>query len=510
MRPVEKPASHPGYTNGQPYGNAQRPLASAIGEFCSYCERTLPYKLEVEHKKPKSIHKALKTTWANFLLSCGNCNPPKSNRNEIYIKDEKGVVWQETVSGTYPMWPDELHDDEDYIRDTFNLVEYKANGRLSPNPKIPYAQDTDRIIATMAMVNLGHILNEGFDIGNIWFGKVLKGAQHYESGKSAMGFELSGKPPQSPRFMHQIVQPIAMALSAHVSKTVPDSLMQRAEEGIAGPDVKDYRVRDRTKAWEMAHEARAHFDAMVMGNFTDASLNWGGLKAHAYQTMNKKQIRRVMIEARNNVRKLAMSKGFWSVWVTAFKGGDPLPGFKNRNPVVPVLKTLLRKRYFPGTRANTEFRPLIYDESDEQWRDAVMNGRPDAFFELESLQKQYDILESNVEDLEAEAEESDQTIKKLRTERSGLKADVSDLRNQLQQSKVANQKLLQERNNLFGQRDQAIHERDNLQSQVDDLNRRLSNCFNTQKQLRGARDQARLQRDKAWREIERLSNPFQQ
>lgn len=81
MRPVDKmQAPVPGAFNH--HNDARGELVARLGRFCSYCERMVPSAIHVEHIRPKSLNPpAVADTWANYLLSCANCNSCKLAKN---------------------------------------------------------------------------------------------------------------------------------------------------------------------------------------------------------------------------------------------------------------------------------------------------------------------------------------------------------------------------------------------------------------------------------------------
>ncbi len=74
MRPVLRGADPGPFAQ---YIDAAAPLAAQFGRYCSYCERYIETNLAVEHVRPKDTNPALKLSWTNFLLACGNCNSCK-------------------------------------------------------------------------------------------------------------------------------------------------------------------------------------------------------------------------------------------------------------------------------------------------------------------------------------------------------------------------------------------------------------------------------------------------
>ena len=128
MRPVEKkkPGDIVRYTdsNNQEvehtiqvdypnYGDAKFPLASNIGQYCSYCEGYEKiHSLEVEHMAAKAKGGS-RTAWNNFLLCCKICNT---------IKGKK------VINNDYH-WP--------HLNNTFYSFIYDDTGRIKVNDKIP-------------------------------------------------------------------------------------------------------------------------------------------------------------------------------------------------------------------------------------------------------------------------------------------------------------------------------------------------------------------------------------
>ncbi len=74
MRPVTRGPAPRAYAY---YKDAIDDLEERLGTYCSYCERHLPSDLAIEHILPQSSHSQGILIWANFLLSCRNCNSVK-------------------------------------------------------------------------------------------------------------------------------------------------------------------------------------------------------------------------------------------------------------------------------------------------------------------------------------------------------------------------------------------------------------------------------------------------
>lgn len=107
VRPVNKGTAPTTYTN---YQDAGPHLQERIGDFCSYCERQIETNLAVEHIQPKSQVPALRNSWGNFLLGCGNCNSSKGG-TPVNLNDY--------------FWPD--------VDNTLRAFEYVRGGLIKPN-----------------------------------------------------------------------------------------------------------------------------------------------------------------------------------------------------------------------------------------------------------------------------------------------------------------------------------------------------------------------------------------
>lgn len=106
MRPVDKSIFKDNQVTYDPYGNAKDDLISALGSYCSYCERYgFSTSLDVEHVEDKSSHPQKETQWDNFLLACKNCNS---------IKGAKEVNLSNILMP--------------HLNDTFKYLEYKESG----------------------------------------------------------------------------------------------------------------------------------------------------------------------------------------------------------------------------------------------------------------------------------------------------------------------------------------------------------------------------------------------
>lgn len=68
-------------SNYSPYTKAHPVLIENLGNYCNYCE-AFHTDLEVEHVVSKNQDSSLKTSWDNFLLSCGRCNGIDNKTNK--------------------------------------------------------------------------------------------------------------------------------------------------------------------------------------------------------------------------------------------------------------------------------------------------------------------------------------------------------------------------------------------------------------------------------------------
>lgn len=131
MRPVNKGYSPNLY---EKYGDAKDDLINRIGQFCSYCERSVPKSnLAIEHVIPKKPYPDYELEWENFLLACTNCNS---------IKGDRGIT------------PDNLSDYLlPHIDNTFKYLEYDNNGVVKPKNGIPetFSQKASNIIELVGL-----------------------------------------------------------------------------------------------------------------------------------------------------------------------------------------------------------------------------------------------------------------------------------------------------------------------------------------------------------------------
>ena len=127
MRPVDKGAAPAIYAR---YQDAGVDLIARLGDYCSYCERQIETHLAVEHVQPKIRCPTLRNSWANFLLSCVNCNSSKG---------EKCVALHDYF------WPDRDN--------TLRALEYVNGGLVRPHAALA-AVDQVKARDTIALTGL--------------------------------------------------------------------------------------------------------------------------------------------------------------------------------------------------------------------------------------------------------------------------------------------------------------------------------------------------------------------
>ena len=446
MRPFNRPPQPASYQGGA-YTNAQQPLVAAIGAYCSYCERYLPAKMDIEHKLPKSLYPGSQLDWTNFLLACANCNSPKGSRSRVYLLDGHNVLWEETNTPDYLCWPDTACQANPHELETFNMIQYQELGLLAPHPGIASGPMKDRVIATLAMVNLGHVLGEGATIARLWFlsqknetqkatktkkKKTIRVDYLMEARANMNGFDTSGASPSN-ALMNQAVTKMAHVVPLHIARNVPNNRNHyaQANAGQAGPFMKDMRVPQRSETWDMATRIRLNFDQMVVDNFVDTTRNSAGNNPHPFQTMSVPEILRVSRKMRRHVINLAKVRGFWSVWVTVFQEKQGAAnGVQARWAIVPVLEGLLDNGNFPATLDNDDFNPQIYDDNDSNWADSIVWQRRNLAVEVVEAEEKADELE---QELDKVREEYNKKVDDLSNDVAALKKKNQDLEAKLQQ-----------------------------------------------------------------------------
>ena len=118
MKPVKKDPVRKRYS---PYDAVKPYLLDALGEHCSYCERSgAPQDLHVEHIYPKGVHPNRETDWNNFLLACNTCNSCK----HAHLGNRR----QRALFSRY-LWP--------HLDNTNNAFQYKDTGQVEIAPSVP-------------------------------------------------------------------------------------------------------------------------------------------------------------------------------------------------------------------------------------------------------------------------------------------------------------------------------------------------------------------------------------
>lgn len=131
MRPLDKSTFTTNQITYDPYGSAKDDLISALGSFCSYCERQgFSVALDVEHIEDKNAHPQKKTQWNNFLLACKNCN---------------------SIKGTDEVdFPNILMP---HLNDTFKYLDYRESGFIAIASSC-VAGDTAKVQTLIDLVGL--------------------------------------------------------------------------------------------------------------------------------------------------------------------------------------------------------------------------------------------------------------------------------------------------------------------------------------------------------------------
>lgn len=120
MRPIEK-GNPPTDSNDRvidysAYQDARGDMITRLGEYCSYCEMHADADLAIEHVKHKDQYPQYELDWANFLLSCRNCNSTKGRTD---TGDNQFLEY---------LWPDKDN--------TFFAIAYSVGGIVKANPNL--------------------------------------------------------------------------------------------------------------------------------------------------------------------------------------------------------------------------------------------------------------------------------------------------------------------------------------------------------------------------------------
>lgn len=136
MRPVDKAARNG--ENYSPYGSAKDDLFTAIGGYCSYCERQgHSSAIDVEHIKNKDDYPELTEEWENFLLACKNCNS---------IKGKKDFQFDEIILP--------------HLNNTFTPFDYKSGGLIQVKASL---ENSERSKAQALVDLIGLLRRPGSD-----------------------------------------------------------------------------------------------------------------------------------------------------------------------------------------------------------------------------------------------------------------------------------------------------------------------------------------------------------
>ncbi len=92
MRPVDR-GPKPSDITLNHYSDAAEALRTAIGAYCSYCEKPLTDVTDVEHVRPKKHFPEQILDWNNFLLACSTCNRIKGAKPQ---DDLSGYVFPDS------------------------------------------------------------------------------------------------------------------------------------------------------------------------------------------------------------------------------------------------------------------------------------------------------------------------------------------------------------------------------------------------------------------------------
>ena len=97
------------------YSKAKELLLHNLGDYCSYCGKSDPQDLELEHICPQSLYPDLVTKWDNFLLACATCNGAGNKGNKDVVIGECHLP---------------------HLNNTFMSFVYKTGGVIVVNPRL--------------------------------------------------------------------------------------------------------------------------------------------------------------------------------------------------------------------------------------------------------------------------------------------------------------------------------------------------------------------------------------
>lgn len=151
MRPVERGVAPKIYSR---YKDAIEDLEGRLGSYCSYCERSLPVGLAVEHIIPKVLHPELETEWTNFLLGCPSCNSVKGARtveidNFLWPDRDNTLLAFVYSKGGFVRLTDNMSNERktkaQALLDLVGLQRHQASGWVKPAPRDKRWQQREEI-----------------------------------------------------------------------------------------------------------------------------------------------------------------------------------------------------------------------------------------------------------------------------------------------------------------------------------------------------------------------------
>lgn len=463
------------------YQDAKERLTATIGEYCSFCERPVLSKLDIEHRVPKDVYADRKFAWENFLLACGNCNSVKGTKHKVLLL-QGGALWEETNPATYCYWPDTLTPERtgNYAHDSYNVLLYQELGIVGINPKVPDGPTRDRVLATIAMVGLDRVLDT---TPNTVSHLAYRTNANNSPATTWEDVEVSGDAPSG-----TLMQALNLALTPLARITVGrdrTALVGKYSSALRGEiECKDYRALHRAEAWQKAESARGYFDKLLVGNW----------KTGEPEKLSYRDFEVRLAQLTEAVVNLALATGLWSVWITVFKARPASDDFKLRPPIVPVLRRLIAM--FPGTRPNSDFAPRIYT----RWDEGAWLG------ELKAKESQQEVedetkLDQQIErmDLEDDVAELKERVKRLERAKDHLERD-------LDKEEMLSRRYRRERDEADYHVDRLRDERDRADHERRTAERNLYHADNDNRLLVYQRDTALDQRDRARRERDDLQD----
>lgn len=267
MRPVNRGAAptRPGGSQKlyKTYGDLRIDLIARIGEYCSYCEVPLGVNLAIEHMLSKSWA-INEIDWNNSLLACTNCNSHKKDAT-LSEGDINNYYWPSIPALAAPF---NTFDMLQYSKANVTLQSLIGNGLL----RLPAAR------ASRPYVQVAYNM--------VWVSV-------------------------NPAYVGTLVEPKIKQtiILTGLNDYVPDN---------ENPKVSDRRIVNRTLAWD-----RAVLSADALYKYY---LPYNGQYAAA---LDDQQRNAAITDAagdikikllKGQIKALVVATGFWSVWVTIFKG----------------------------------------------------------------------------------------------------------------------------------------------------------------------------------------------